>query len=341
MAPTVFELLQEKDDRIDYDAVLSAYPWLVEPEQDCMVSPDSDGLLCGLLMTTAFAWRVRGFYDGKALVADHAVVPSQCVFLDMEVFRSEVRSIGHHMLLYNRNDVPPNWDQFRNALSVNNLRGHDGLHDFRLKYPFATVHFLLAVVAHARNVECPSSAVGPLLFTDGTYKNLFGYTENCLNWLQYLRADEPGSPLNAIFYEDSYTIARLMRGMNDFWRARDAISVRGQRGDRVAITTRGGRGEVVNLEPNGEYLAFDRAAKARAERFLKLLARQTGWAYLSDRWSWHGWVLREFTKQDLKSQKVSVTGKSFSAMVVRNPLSFAMTSGDNYEYTLEEPAKLT
>ncbi len=337
MCPTVFELLDGQDDRIDYEQVLSAYPWVVEQGHDCIVSPDSDGLLCGLLMTNALNWRVRGFYDGKALVADHRIAPSECVFLDMEIFRSGVRSVGHHMLLYNKNQVPGSWGQFSDALSVNDLRNRDGLHDFRLKYPFGTIHFLLAVVARQTEVPFEPTAVAPLLFTDGTYKNLFGYTENCLNWLRYLRADEKRSPLRTLFYEDTYTIEKLMRGMNDFWRTRDEISVSGQRGDRVGITNRGGRGEVINMVANGDWFDFDAQARARAERFLELLAEKTGWRYERSWWTWGPWRLRRFTKRDFKQTKKSVRGETFAEMLASEPLSFAMTSNDNYEYTLEQP----
>lgn len=337
MSPTVFELLDGQDDRIDYDRVLSAYPWVVEQGHDCIVSPDSDGLLCGLLMTNALNWRVRGFYDGKALVADNSIIPSECVFLDMEIFRSGIRSVGHHMLLYNKNQVPDSWCQFSDALSVNNLRNRDGLHDFRLKYPFGTIHFLLAIVARQAEVPCEPTAVAPLLFTDGTYKNLFGYTENCLNWLQYLRANESDSPLRSLFYEDTYTIHRLMRGMNDCWRTRDEISVSGQRGDRVSITNRGGRGEVINMLTSGDGFDFDCQAKLRAERFLELLAEKTGWRYDPRWWCWQQWRLWRFTKRDFKQAKTRVRGDTFAEMLASRPLSFAMTANDNYEYTQEGP----
>jgi hypothetical protein len=333
-------LLEGRDDRIDYDQVLAAYPWIAESGQDCIVSPDSDGLLCGLLMTNFLKWRVRGFYDGKALVAHRSVLPSQCVFLDMEIFRAGVRSVGHHMLLYNRNRVPHSWQQFSDALSVNNLRWHDGLHEFRLKYPFATIHFLLALVAHVVPIVTDPAAVAPLLFTDGTYKNLFGYTENCLNWLNYLQASEQDSPLHSLFWEDRYTIVSLMQGMNDFWRARDEISVPGQRGDRVAITERGGRGDVINMVPNGKYYDFAEDALSRAEEFLGLLATKTGWSYTRAGWSWEQWWLWRFTKRDFKQDSRRVKGDTFAAMLNERPLSFAMTANDNYEYTLEGPDAL-
>jgi len=47
-----------------------------------------------------------------------------------------------------------------------------------------------------------------------------------------------------------------------------------------------------------------------------------------------------FTKGDFKGQGKRVNGNNFNELMQKNPLSWAMTSGDNIEYTLEEPDKL-
>ncbi len=341
MPPTVSERVSEKRDRIDLDNVLSKYPWLHQEGLDAILSPDSDGLLCGLLMSHARSWRIRGFYDGKVLVCDSRIKPSQCVFLDMEIFRSGVRSMGQHMLMYNRNRIPDAWDNFDQCLSANNLRQHDGCHDFQLKYPFGTIHLLLLLVNHFRKIEIPRTAVAPLLFTDGTYHNLFRYTENSLNWLHYLRYDEANNPLYAIFSEDQYTLDQLMQGMNNFWRARDEISnVPGERGDRVAITPRGGDRSPRNLEKHEGQYRLQQAPKERAEQFISLLSESTGWHYNPSHWSWGCWSKFLFSASSFQSDKLRINGNNFNALIDKRPLSFAMTSGQNIEYTLEEPDQL-
>jgi hypothetical protein len=50
--------------------------------------------------------------------------------------------------------------------------------------------------------------------------------------------------------------------------------------------------------------------------------------------------LSKFTKGDFKSDKKTITIKHFQEFIEKKPLSWAMTSGDNIEYTLEEPDKL-
>ncbi|MBI4672890.1 MAG: hypothetical protein HY741_14645 [Chloroflexi bacterium] len=170
-------LLSRHGDRIDPIGVLEQYPWLAQRNLDCVLSPDNGGLLCGLFMSHYFGWNVKGFYDGKVLGLEEGLRAEECIFLDMEVFRNPIRSVGQHMLLYNRNQIPANWNHFSNCLSPNNLRNYDGTHDFRLNYPFGTIHILIGILWLAAKLVVPQSAITPLLFTDGTWMNLLGYTE--------------------------------------------------------------------------------------------------------------------------------------------------------------------
>ncbi len=287
---TANETLSERTDRIDLEVIHKNYKWLFQDKQDCIISPDCDGLLCGLLMSNILKWRIRGFYDGKVIVHDDRVKEESCVFLDMEIFRKNYRSVGQHMLLYNKNCIPEKWTAFHNCFAINNLRQYDKLHDFGFKYPFGTIHFLL--VLFNKQLTVGRDAIEPLLFADGTYHNLFRYTENSLNWLHYLGADQKSSPLYELFMRRKYTLTELMSRMNDFWRVRDSISVRGQRGDRVAITERGGSGSPINMNKVGKVFQFDVEAKQRAMTFLQLLADKTGWVYDDSMWSWSNWKMR-------------------------------------------------
>lgn len=332
MSPSVRQLASNRTDTLNPDAALRRHPWLSDRDQDCIVSPDSDGLLCGLFMSHLFGWNIRGFYDGKVLVHDERVRPSSCVFLDMEIYRSSVRSVGQHMLLYNKRHQPENWSNFDNCFSINNHRCYDANREFPLKYPFGTIHFLLAAFCNVKAVDLPESAVAPLLFVDGTYHNLFRYTENSLDWLRYLGITEPVSPLHRVFMEDQHTIHRLMSLMDRFWEARDALSAPGERGDRIAITRRGQSGEPHNLVPRGDdRVDFDECAKERGEAFLRLLAEATGWAYSPENWSWTGWAVAIFEKGRLEN----ITIPRFRDLMEQRPLSLAITSSRTVEYTLD------
>lgn len=341
MTSRIQEMLAGRDDVIDYAAVIKKYPWIVEKNQNCVLSPDSDGLLCGLFTSHYLNWKIRGFYDGKILVLEKGFRSKDCIFLDMEIFRKGLRSVGQHMVMFNKDMLPLNWNNFEDCASINNIRGHDGYHDFRLKYPFATIHFLIGVLGTKQNIDIQKSAISPLLFTDGTWMNLLGYTENSLSWLKYLRADEEDTALNKIFLNKHYSLHELMLAMNDFLRERDAISIPRERGDRVTITIRGGEGTPHNLIVEGEGLyLFNNEAKQRAERFLRLLAKLTGWKYEKSDWSWNKWHLSQFIKQDFVGSKTRLNNKTFNEFIAKNPLSFAMTSTQNIEYTLEDPNRM-
>lgn len=48
----------------------------------------------------------------------------------------------------------------------------------------------------------------------------------------------------------------------------------------------------------------------------------------------------QFKKGDFISDKKTITIKTFQDFIHKKPLSWAMTSGTNIEYTLETPDKL-
>ena len=106
MSSKIQKLLEGRDNQIDYDELIKKYPWIIEKNINCILSPDSDGLLCGLLMSHLLNWKIKGFYDGKVMLLEKGLSVKDCVFLDMEIFRKDVRSFGHHMLLINKNKKP-------------------------------------------------------------------------------------------------------------------------------------------------------------------------------------------------------------------------------------------
>jgi hypothetical protein len=336
--PKIQELLLNKIDQIDYKRIVIEYPWIVERDRNCVLSPDSDGLLCGLLMAFYFGWKIKGFYDGKVLLLDSNTPAKDCVFLDMEVYRRDIKSVGHHMVLFNKKQKPASWCNYDNCIQLNNLRNYDGYRDFRLKYPLATTHFLIGVLGSALGIKIPETAICPLLFTDGTFNVLFKYPENVLNWLSYLRANEPSIPLKYIFENDKYSVFTLMKTMDDFFRKRDEISVKNERGDRLRISKTDG--SPTNIEARDSFYMINAEAKNRIGKFINILSDLTTWKYNQDDWTWSNLKLYKFSKGDFAGKKIRLNNKTFSELLLKNPLSWAMTSGQNIEYTLEEPDTL-
>lgn len=332
------ELLSGRTDQIDYEKIVKDYPWIIKRGQNCILSPDSDGLLCGLFMSTYLDWQIKGFYDGKVMLLDKDFSAKDCVFLDMEVFRKDIKSVGHHMVQFNKRKRPSDWDNYNNCIQPNNIRDYDGYNDFRLKYPLATIHFLIGIVGSKIKFKIPETAIRALFFTDGTFNVLFKYPENVLNWLNFLRANEESNPLKDVFENEKYSVFSLMKEMDEFFRKRDEISVIKERGDRLRISETDG--SQVNIEKKDGFYKINSEAKERIEKFIKILSDLTGWKYNQSSWTWKNFKLYKFTKGDFTGQKIRLNNKTFEEFLLKKPLTWAMTNGQNIEYTLEKPDKL-
>ncbi|MCL2156784.1 MAG: hypothetical protein FWH54_02040 [Methanobrevibacter sp.] len=332
------DLLKDKTDVIDYDKIIDQFPWIIEKDQNCILSPDSDGMLCGLLMSHLLNWKIKGFYDGKVMVLEKGLSAKDCVFLDMEIFRKNIKSFGHHMLLYNNNEVPEDWDNFENCIQPNILRNYDGYHLFRLKYPLGTIHMLLGIISHNFNINLSKDSIAPLFFVDGTFNVLFKYPENVMNWLNFLNVNEEKNVLKSIFLNKNYSIYETMEEMDSFFRKRDEISITKERGDRLKISSNDG--EPYNIEYDETSNFINKGAVKRIKKFIKLLERFTGWEFKEKDWLWDNFTLYKFTKNDFKGLKLNVNGKNFKNLMEKNPLSWAMTSKGNIEYTEEYPDKM-
>ncbi len=325
----VQKLLSGKTDQIDYEKIAKDYPWILKKGQNCILSPDSDGLLCGLFMSTYLNWRIKGFYDGKVMVLDKDTSAKDCVFLDMEIFRKDIKSVGHHMVQFNKNKKPLSWNNFNNCIQPNNLRDYDGYNDFRLKYPLATIHLLIGIVGSKIKLTIPKSAICSLLYVNGVFKNLFGYPENCIDWLRYLEANSDKSKLHEIFFNEHYSVYNLMLALKDFFARIGGISEKRKGNDKIKISDT--KGEPVNLKINGRICELNEEEKKKAERFLKILSGLTGWNYKKENWQWTNLKIYQFSKSTIKPNN-----RNFEAMITKKPISWAMTSGLAIEYSTDD-----
>ena len=343
MPSRIQELLEgRREEKIDYDKLIKSHPWITEKNKYCILSPDSDGLLCGLFMSKFLGWKIIGFYDGKVAIINKEDIDKNPIFLDMEIFRKEIRSIGHHMVTINKRRKPEGFDDnFKSCIQPNNIRNYDGKNDFRLKYPLATIHMLVGIVSQKiKNIKIPETAIPPLFFTDGVFNVLFSYPENVLNWLNFLRIDEEWHPLKNIFENDKYSVFTLMKEMERFFEKRDKISIAKERGDRLRISNKDGSpANIENIGMNNCKINIE--AKNRVISFIRILGDLTRWNFEKQDWKcWDNMKFYKFTKGDFAGDKKTITLATFAEFINKKPLSWAMTSGINIEYTLEEPDKL-
>lgn len=343
-------------EKIDYKKLIAQFPWVIEKNLKCILSPDSDGFLCGLLVTNLLGWEVAGFYDGKVLITKQGVKYADCVFLDMEINRAGIRSIGNHLVEFNQKLSVSNRN-FDQCIQPNSLREFDGKSAFQRKYPFGTVHLLLSILQAGGVIkDLPESAISPLLFADGVGNNLFGYPENCLDWIDYLKINQPEHILHKFLCENKLNFYQIMGYLKEFFIMRDEYNAKGyfdgkdfleggnnkRTGHKIKITN--GQGAHINLFNQGAYLEIHETEAKRVEGFIRKVAEMMGMEYLPEKWNWSHFDLTVFAKGLLsgesKDPALRLNNGTYSSLFEKNPFSLAMTASNRVEYTLEEQPSL-
>jgi hypothetical protein len=172
-----------------------------------------------------------------------------------------------------------------------------------------------------------------LLYTDGTFKNLFNYPENCLSWLNFLCADDACSPLQKVFFNDHYSTSSLMFALKDFFDKLKNINKEKRGGDKLKISDSSGK--PINLKKQGDTFSVAEEQRVTTEKFLAMLSGLTTWQYDRKKWMFDNFSVFQFTKGTTKPNN-----RNFNELIDKNPLSWAMTSGLAIEYTLEMPCKM-
>ncbi len=336
--PHIQDLLAGRLSEINYPDLLARFPWIIQRNKKCILSPDSDGLLCAFFMSKYLNWSVIGYYDGKVMLLKNgeSTYDENVIFLDMEIYRQHVKSVGHHMVQINKNRRPSSWNNHNNCLQPNNLRNYDGKHDFRLKYPLATIHLLLGIIGTQYEINIPTSAIAPLFFTDGTFNVLYSYPENVLNWLHYLGIENQSSPLRKVFMHEHFSVYEQIRVMDEFFRKRDLLNKPGERGDKFAISESNGQFKNIEKQSNGNFRITNEEQR-KVKGFIKLLSDTTTWEFNETQWTFEDLKYYKFSKSSFDKMNWTVSDRDFFKLMELNPLSWAMTSGQNIEYTLEEP----
>lgn len=312
--------------QIDYELLLEKHPWLIRKNQKAIISPDVDGILCGLFMSEYYDWEIVGYYDGKNLAVEQSTHASECIFLDVEIYRDNIRSCGHHMVLYNKKNIPSTWGNFSGCINPNIIRDFDVYNNFQEKYPLAMIHLLLCVIGSqkGRKISLARPGICPLLYVDGTFKNLLNYPENCTSWLKFLNAKKPESPLYPMFILfANQKLSTMMHDLENIFGKFREISGGKRGGDKIKIS------EICEGSfPNGWM--------ERISKLLDMLSGLTGWRYRPEKWAWGGLKVLTFSKEI----REDLNNGSYFGVIAKNPLSFAVTATRRIEYTLEQPNSL-
>lgn len=303
-------------DKINYQEIISKHPWIIKRDMNAIISPDTDGILSGLFMSFRFNWKIVGFYDGKLLKIKQGLNSKDCIFLDMEILQTNIRSIGHHMNLHNINSKPDNYgESMKNCVNPNYIRGFDRSHNFAKKYPLGTIHLLLAIAdsIDPHNSYLNKDGFGAIFFADGIWKILFKYTENVMDWFEFLNI---GNQSNWWQKLQNLSVIELIKEINSLISDLSYIHPLNKRWY--------GHVDINNFNCQKEMFG----------KFLDLLSKKTGWKIISKNWQLEKLKTKNFTK---KINDNCSNNLSFFEIWDENPISLAMTEGRTVQYTVEGP----
>src|SRR5512135_2591600 len=105
--------------RID---IFQHFPWLSQRQRPMIIGNDIDALLSAQFLYHVLDWTVAGFYNYTTLYHDPTIDPRACVWVDLDVYHSDLASIGHHILRPTPADRIPG---HRSSVNPNLLRGID------------------------------------------------------------------------------------------------------------------------------------------------------------------------------------------------------------------------
>jgi len=185
---------------------------IFEKNKDIVINTDIDGFLCGMILQKYYGCRVVGFSNSREtiwLISEIEDINAP-IYIDIFVARPEVICIDQHIGAFDKyhhreisnygTKINPNLDRKRTF--VGDLES-----DYYHKYPFGTVHYLIALMAkEGIEVELPDlnkvyqiTAPGPLKkkvktcaghiilrADDALYSTLSPYRANALDWWKWL-----------------------------------------------------------------------------------------------------------------------------------------------------------
>ncbi len=313
------------NEKINYKEIIEKYPWLIQKEQNCIISPDADGMLCGLFMSHFLNWKIVGYYDnGKNLILKNNIKVKDCIFLDTEIYRPNIKSIGHHISLLRQNNTEINLSNYSSCLNPNNLRYRTFKENFSKKYPMGTIHLLISIIGSVKDIEFSDESFFVVLQADGTINRFLDrYSENLRDWLLYLGAENSGHVLNRMLSKET-TLLKINKEYVEYIQR----FVK-EKKDKILISEK----NIIKKSSFNLYkTSFSDICIQSTTDYLGFLSENTGWEFDKSRWTFDDFCLYEFTKKIVKPGV-----RTFNKAVQENFLSLAITGNVSMEYTLEQP----
>lgn len=206
---------------------------IFKSKRKCIINADLDGLLSGMVLQEFLSWDVVGFSSccGKSndelWLFDIEEDISECVFVDLPVYFKGYSTIDQHFIAFD-NEMIEKYNKDGNKLNPNIIRervflDENGKNQYTMKYPFGTIHFIIAVLEkmgiindnYSFNFEKKLGEfdlADLILRADRVIGNAAAYTPNCIDWISWL-VDLGGSNTKKLF--DKVTNELMIRKVSE------------------------------------------------------------------------------------------------------------------------------
>lgn len=173
----------------------------------CIINADLDGLLSGMILHKFLGWDIVGFSscsgkpDDELWLYDIKEDLKDCVFVDLPVYLNTYSTIDQHFIAFDKDSINT-YKKSENKVNPNIIRGkvfkkEDGSSEYTAKYPFGTIHFIIAVLENMGIIDASFSfdfqkkldgfdLADLILRADRVIGNTVSYTDNCVDWLKWL-----------------------------------------------------------------------------------------------------------------------------------------------------------
>ena len=180
---------------------------LFRRNKKCIVNADLDGVLSGMLLQEFLDWEIVGYSSCCGRPNDEVWIKSNinsfidCIFVDLPVYLPEISVIDQHFVAFEKDSIDE-YNKNGNKVNPNIIRervfkDENGQNQYTGKYPFGTVHFVLAVLENLGIIDSDytiefKKKLGDfdladlLLRADRVIGNTYQYTPNCFDWSDWI-----------------------------------------------------------------------------------------------------------------------------------------------------------
>ena len=161
--------------------IIKAYPWINKKNQKFIISADYNGLICASFLSHILNWKLVGYYDLESLWVNKKDVEKyeNIIWVDLNILPKMGKAIGGHIVSF-KGQTPRGFDTSCNP----NLLAHLTAENFKNKFPFSTLIFLLWL--HNYQIKKTLFARLLVLHSDDTWLKCQQYNKNVNQWTEIL-----------------------------------------------------------------------------------------------------------------------------------------------------------